>query len=84
MRYDKKFVDITSLASVKHHFLAYISGRTKKSVVTKQTKRYLMGRYPGCPWRPINQTFVLYVSYIWVNADFVLYFLEKRPIKPII
>ncbi len=39
-----------------------------------------------CPWRPINliiETFVLHLSYIWVNVDFVLYFLEKRPINPI-
>ncbi len=41
----------------------------------------------GCPRRPINpiiETFVLYLSYILVNVDFVLYFLEKRPINPII
>ncbi len=41
----------------------------------------------GCPRRPINpiiETFVLYLSYILVNVNFVLYFLEKRPINPII
>ncbi len=41
----------------------------------------------GCPRRPINpiiEIFVLYLSNILVNVDFVLYFLEKRPINSII
>ncbi len=32
----------------------------------------------------IIETFVLYLSYTSVSVDFVLYFLEKRPINPII
>ena len=33
------------------------------------------GTLAGCPRRPINpiiETFVLYLSYVWVNVDFVL------------
>ena len=44
-------------------------------------------QYAGCPRRPINpiiEMFVLYSSYIRVNVDFVLYFLEKRTVNSII